>query len=63
MKQLLQSVANQLTSEVLSVAKDPSNYEDRIVHQNEQKPIDFNVNDEKRPTMVKPSEIKKRVEK
>ena len=63
LKQLLQSVANQLTSEVLSVAKDPSNYEDRIVHQNEQKPIDFNVNDEKRPTMVKPSEIKKRVEK
>ena len=63
MKQLSQSVANQVACEVLSFAKDPSNYEDRIVHKNEQKPIDFSINDQKRPTTVKPSKTKKRVEK
>ena len=44
------------------LAKDPSNYEDRTVHKNEQKAIDFNVDDGKRSTMVKPNEIK-RIEK
>ena len=63
LKQLPQSVASQVTHEVLSFAKDPSNYEDRTVHKNEQKPIDFEVDNNKRPTMVKPNELKKRVEK
>ena len=47
----------------MSFAKDPSNYEDRTVHKNEQKPIDFEVDNDKWPTMIKPSELKKRVEK
>ena len=63
MVQLPQSVASQVTHEVLSFAKDLSNYEDRTVHKNEQKPIDFEVDNNKRPTMVKPNELKKRVEK
>ena len=56
------SVANQVNCEVLSLAKDPSNYEDRTVNENEQKPI-INVENDKRPTMVKPTDIKKRTEK
>ena len=40
-----------------------SHDEDRAVHKNEQKPIDFEVDNDERPTMVKPSELKKRVEK
>ena len=61
LKQLLKSVANQVNCEVLSLAKDPSNYEDRTVNENEQKPI--NVENDKRTTMVKPTDIKKRTEK
>ena len=61
LKQLLKSVANQVNCEVLSLAKDPSNYEDRTVNENEQKPI--SVENDKRPTMVKPINIKKRTEK
>ena len=60
LKQLPKSVANQVNCEVLSLAKDPSNYEDRTVNENEQKPI--NVENEKRPTMVKLIDIKKRTE-
>ena len=61
LKHLPQSVANQVNCEVLSLAKDPSNYADKTVHENEQKPI--NVEDDKRPTMVKPIYIKKRTER
>ena len=61
--QLPQSVVSQVTHEVLQFVKDLSNYEDRTVHKNEQKPIDFEVDNDKRPTMVKPNELKKRVEK
>ena len=56
-----QSVANQVNCEVLSLAKDTTNYEDGTVNENEQKPI--NVKDDKRPTMVKPIDIKQRTEK
>ena len=64
-KQLPQSTANQITATFLSNTKDPSNYQDRTGHKNEQKPIDFKTDDE-RPTMVKPNvaaQKKKRVEK
>ena len=44
-----------------SLAKDPSNYEDRTVNENKQKPI--NVENDKRPTLVKPINIKKQTEK
>ena len=47
LKQLLQSAASQVTHDVLSFVKDPSNYEDRTVHKNEQKPIDFEVDNDK----------------
>ena len=60
-KTIATSVANQVNCEVLSLAKDPSNYEDRTVNENEQKPI--SVENDKRPTMVKPINIKKRTEK
>ena len=53
-KQLPQSTANQITATFLSNTKDPSNYQDRTGHKNEQKPIDFKTDDE-RPTMVKPN--------
>ena len=61
LKQLPQSGANQVNCEVLSLAKDPSNYEDRTVNENKQKPI--NVENGKRPTMVKSINIKKQTEK
>ena len=61
LKQLPQSVANEVNCKVLSLAKDPSNYEDRTVNENEQKPV--NVEDDKRPTMVKPIDIKTRTVK
>ena len=54
---------SQVTHEVLQFVKDLSNYEDRTVHKNEQKPINFEVDNDKLPTMVKPNELKKRVEK
>ena len=43
LKQLPQSIANQVTCEVLSTVKDPSNYQDRTFQKNEQKPIDFKI--------------------
>ena len=65
LKQLLQSTGNQITTKVLSNAKDPSNYEDRTVHGNKQKPNDFKIDDDERPTMVKPNVAaqRKRVDK
>ena len=51
-------ISNQLPQPML-LAKTPSNYQDRTVHKNEQKPINFNAGDGKRPTMVKPNEIKR----
>ena len=61
MKQLLQSVANQITTEVLSTAKDPSNCQDRTLYKNEQRPIDFKIDDNEMSTMVKTNEtIKKK---
>ena len=53
-KQLPQSKANQITTTVLSNAKDPSSYQDRTVHKNEQKPTDFKTDDAERLTMVEP---------
>ena len=64
LKQLPQSIANQVTCDVLQTAKDPSNYQERTVHKNEQKPTDFKMVDDERLTMVKPNEtVKKRAEK
>ena len=63
LNQLSQPKANQVTCKVLSLVKDPSNYEGRTVHKNEQKPIELNIDNGKRSTtVVKPNEIK-RVEK
>ena len=65
LKQQPQSIANQVTCEVLSNVKDPMNYQDRAVHKYEQKPIDFKTDNSNRPTMVNINENvqKKRVEK
>ena len=52
LKQQRQSIASQVICEVLSNVKDPMNYQDRAVHKNEQKPIDFKIDNSERPTMV-----------
>ena len=54
LKQLPLPQANQITTEVLSTAKDPSNYQDREVQKNEQIPIDIKMSDDElvSPTMV-----------
>ena len=54
LKQLPLAQANQITTEVLSTAKDPSNYKDREVKKNEQPPIDIQITDDElvRLTMV-----------
>ena len=52
LKQQRQTIASQVTCEVLSNVKDPMNYQDRAVHKNEQKPIDFKIDNSERPTMV-----------
>ena len=54
LKQLPLPQANQITTEVLSTAKDPSNYQDREVQKNEQVPIDIKMSDDEfvSPTMV-----------
>ena len=46
LKQLLLPQANQITTEVLSTAKDPSNYQDREVQKNEQVPINIKISDD-----------------
>ena len=46
LKQLLLPEANQITTEFLSTAKDPSNYQDREVQTNEQMPIDIKKSDD-----------------
>ena len=56
----MQMIANQVTCEVLSTAKDPVNYPDRTVDQNEQKLIDFKIDDNERPTMVNVNVQKKK---
>ena len=43
LKQLPLPQANQITTEVLSTTKDPSNYQDREVQKNEQVPIDIKI--------------------
>ena len=54
MKQLSSTQANQISTEVLSTAKDPKNYENREVQKNKQMPIDIKMNENKlvKPTMV-----------
>ena len=54
LKQLQLPQANQITTEVLSTAKDLSNYQDREVQKNEQVPIDIKMSDYEfvSPTMV-----------
>ena len=54
LKQLPLPQANQITTEVLLTAKDPSNYQDREVWKNEQVPIDIKMSDNEfvSPTMV-----------
>ena len=60
--------AKQIT-EVLLQPKDPKDYQNRVVHENKQAPIDFKIpNEEFQPTMVEirtidDSVIKKRPEK
>ena len=65
LKQQPQSIANQVTCEVLSNVKDPMNYQVSTVHKYKQKPIDFKIDNSERPTMVNINENvqKKRVEK
>ena len=43
LKQLPLPQANQITTDVLSTAKDPNNYQDREVQKNEQVPIDIEI--------------------
>ena len=74
--QLSPNQAKQITTEVLSQPKDPKDYQNRVVHENEQAPIEFPneespikiPNEEFQPTVVKirtidDSLIKKRAEK
>ena len=46
LKQLPLLQANQITTEFLSTAKDPSNYQDRVVQKKEQIPIDIKMCDD-----------------
>ena len=64
-KQQPQSIASQITCEVLLTGKDYMNYQDRAVHKNEQKPIDFKIDNSDWPTMANINENlqKKRAEK
>ena len=51
--QLSPSQAKQITTEVLSQAKNLKDYQNRDVHENEQAPIDFKIPDEAfQPIMV-----------
>ena len=51
--QLSPNQAKQITTEVLSQPKDPKDYQNRVVHENEQAPIDFKIpNEEFQATMV-----------
>ena len=74
LKQLPEAQANQITTKVLSTAKNPANYYDRVIEKNEQAPIDIKITDDikminERPTMVSVNNAvdenanKKRVEK
>ena len=67
--QLSPNQAKQITAEVSSQPKDPNDYQNRVVQENEQVPVDFKIpNEEFQPTMVEirtigDSVIKKRPEK
>ena len=50
--QLLPSQAKQITVDCLSHPKDPKDYQNRIVHENEEAQIDFKIPNEFQPTMV-----------
>ena len=71
LKQIPLNQAKHIATEVLSKAKDPSNYQDRAVQKNEQMPIDIKISDSElvRPTMVSVNNttdetvVKKRAEK
>ena len=71
LKQLPLDQAKHITTEVLSTMKEPSNYQDRAVQENEQMPIDIKSSDSElvRPTMVSVNNttdetvVKKRAEK
>ena len=54
LKQLPLAQANLITTEVFSMAKDPSNYKDREVQKIEKVPIDIEITDDDlvRPKMV-----------
>ena len=54
LKQLPLDQAKHITTEVLSTIKEPSNYQDRAVQENEKMPIDIKISDSElaRPTMV-----------
>ena len=55
LKQLPLPQANQITTEVLSTAKDPKNYQDRELKKNEQAPINIKMSDDDElvsPTMA-----------
>ena len=54
LKQIPLAQATQITTEVLSATKDPSNYKDREIKKNEQVPIDIEITDDEPvgPTMV-----------
>ena len=57
LKQLPEAQANQITTKVLSTAKNSANYYDRVIEKNEQAPIDIKITDDikminERPTMV-----------
>ena len=45
--QLLPNQTKQITREVLSQPKDPKDYQNRVVHENEEAPIDFKTPNEK----------------
>ena len=64
--QLSPSQAKQITTEVLSQAKNLKDYQNRDVHENEQAPIGFKIPDETfQPTMVnkKRAETRKQLER
>ena len=63
LKQQRQSIASQVTCEVSSNVKDPMNYQDRAVHKKEQKPIDFKIENGRRPININKNVQKKRDEK
>ena len=58
--QFLPSQAKQITADCLSHPKDSKDYQNRIVHENEEAPIDFKIPNEFQPTMVTVDDALKR---